>query len=43
MEDARGYGQQLLELVKQIENECEICQHYKKSNLKPVIGFSPAT
>ena len=39
MEDARVDDQQLLELVKQIENECEIFQCYKKSNLKPVVGF----
>ena len=43
MEDSRVDEQlQLLELVKQIENECEICQCYKKSNLKPVVGFSLA-
>ena len=42
MEVARVDDQQLLELVKQIENECEICQRSKKSNLKPVAGFSLA-
>ena len=42
MEDARVDDQQLLELVKQIENECEICQRHKKSNLESVVGFSLA-
>ena len=38
MEDAKVDDQQSLELVKQIDNECEICQHYEKS----FVGFSLA-